>query len=72
MDKEKSYRLKKDIVIPKGTVFSDVNGTTSTYVRSMYRCTFGLTNHTSGNIIYGIDLGDKEILNYFEEIPNML
>ena len=68
MGKEKSYRLKEDIVIPKGTVFSDVNGTTSKYVRSMYQCTFGLTKDTSGNIIYGIDLGDKEILNYWEEL----
>ncbi len=64
----KSYRLKEDIIIPKGTVLECIDGRKTSYVNSMYEATIGLTKDTCGNFIYGIDLDDKEILNFFEEV----
>jgi hypothetical protein len=63
-----NYRLKKDIVVKAGTIFEPILGQVTKYVYSNYSHLFGLTNDSSGEIIYGIDPGDKEINDWFEEV----
>ena len=67
MDKERRYKLKEDVIIPKGTVLECIEGCTTRYSDSMYEAIIGLTKDTAGHFIYCVDTGDKEIMNYFEE-----
>lgn len=63
----KEYRLKKDLVIPAGSVFRERHGETQ-YGADCYQNTFGLTHDTAGWITYGIDPQDTDIFEWFEEI----
>lgn len=61
-------RLLKDIVIPRGTVFSDAPTST-------YRCgvghidaVIGLTDNSSGTVNYYFDEDDFELSDWFEDI----
>jgi len=59
--------LKKDIVIPAGTVFSRSARTTTRCGDNFYMCVLGLSQNTSGSFEYCID-DDLEVLNdYFED-----
>lgn len=66
--KEKSFVLTKEIVFPVGTVFTCIDGRTSRYSNDNYSASIGLTKDTSGEFVYGIDLSDKHINQFFEEI----
>ncbi len=73
-----SKRLKKDLIIPKGTIFRDIRpGTTVKYISpGHYDSIFGLTKDTYGSIMYSfdnnIDTKQKRLLNeYFENINSM-
>jgi hypothetical protein len=67
MDK-KVYRLKKDVVIPAGTMMSDINGITRRVVNDGFEKVFGLTNDTHGYFTYFIDEDDPEVFEWFEEV----
>jgi hypothetical protein len=60
--------LLKDIVIPAGTVFENIDGTRSTYVEDCYKSLIGLTDDTSGSIVYIVDKDDENINQYFREV----
>lgn len=54
--------LIKDIVIPAGTVFTDVPDEVHYYGDYFGGCTIGLTKHSFGDFIYEINGDDKEIV----------
>lgn len=60
-------RLKKDIVIPAGTVFEDVRGLRVEYGSNSYEHTLGLTKDSHGTLVYGFDRDDPELWDWFEE-----
>jgi hypothetical protein len=60
-------KLKKDIVIPAGTVFEGIDGLTVDYGSGNYDYTFGLTKDTVGSLIYGVDTSDLALGEWFEE-----
>jgi hypothetical protein len=67
----KKFKLLKDIVIPKGTIFENCDGMTSHFSNDNYLSTIGLTKNTSGRIIYGIDSSaacKEENAEWFEEV----
>ena len=47
--------LKKDIVIPAGTVFECCDGVTRRFASGNYETTLGLTKNTSGSFVYGFE-----------------
>lgn len=62
--------LKKDIVIPAGTVMSPVPpGSTTTHGDDCYEYTIGLTDDSSGSFYYYMDDPDRELDEWFEELP---
>ena len=64
-------RLKKDIVIGKGTIFRNCDDSTVKFVKDNYECVIGLSKDSSGLVVYGIDCDDHELmLEWFEDIPN--
>ncbi|MDD4906314.1 MAG: hypothetical protein PHD39_09185 [Methylobacter tundripaludum] len=68
MSKLKKFILKKDIVIPVGTVFTERFGKRE-YGENCYESeAFGLTKDTSGDVFYGIEPGDPEMSEWFEEV----
>jgi hypothetical protein len=68
--KEKRFRLKKDLIIHKGTIFNCIDGMTTEYISNMYSHGFGLTEDSSGELIYGIDPMDTKLQKWFEEISS--
>ena len=56
--------LLKDIVIPKGTVFTVASRETKRYGEGHYEATIGLSKNTSGSIHYSID-DDEEIMEEY-------
>ena len=65
------FKLKKDIVIPAGTIFNCVDGETRKYLNGNYSHLVALSNNTCGELIYGIETGfKKEESEWFEEIKN--
>lgn len=60
------YRLKKDIIIPAGTVFGPAP-TITTRSHGHIEHIFGLTLDTSGSVTYCID-NDPYLSEWFEEI----
>lgn len=60
-------RLKKDIIIPAGTVFNDVKGLVVEYGRDNYEHTLGLTKDSHGSLIYGLDRADPALEEWFED-----
>ena len=61
------YRLKKDIVIKKGTIMGCAPRKTRRYLNGHYDCIIGLSDNTSGTFEYFID-DDKGLEEYFEAI----
>ena len=66
--KQKQMRLLRDIVIPAGSLFNDIEGHVITHGAGMYRSLIGLTKDTFGDVIYSIDKGDPNIGEWFEEV----
>ncbi len=64
--KTKRVVLKKDIVIPAGTVFECIDGRKSEYVSGNYEASIGLSKDTSGGLIYGVELNDPACAEWFE------
>lgn len=60
-------RLKKDIVIPAGTILEHVNNLKVEYGRDNYEHIFGLTKDSSGSMIYGLDRADSALEEWFED-----
>lgn len=63
--------LRKDIIIPKGTVMKDVGGMTSHYGAGMFSHLIGLTPDTHGEFFYGVGDGlggleDERLSEWFE------
>jgi len=63
----KKIRLKKDIVIPAGTVFDNIDGMEVEYASGNYGHTLGLTENSSGSLVYGLDPFDPALEAWFEE-----
>ena len=61
--------LKKDIVIPAGSVFYQAPHTTERYGSNHYEHTIGLSDDTFGYIIYCIEPGD--LTDWFEGSDGM-
>jgi hypothetical protein len=62
------FKLKKEIVIPKGTIFEKFpRGTVRTFYEDNISYIFCLTNDSSGEIIYGLEPLDKDLKNWFGE-----
>jgi hypothetical protein len=61
--------LKKDIIIPAGSIFTTAPRRTDR-CDGHYIFDIGLTKDTCGSFIYYIDKGDEEELSdYFEDVP---
>jgi len=56
-------KLKKDIVIPKGTIFEDISGSKSEFIYDQYDYTLALDNDTCARIIVS-----SENEEYFEVV----
>jgi len=63
----KKVRLKKDIVIPAGTILEAVGGSSVKYGEGNYECTVGLTKDSAGYFVYGLDPAGPELWDWFEE-----
>ncbi len=66
-------RLKKDIIIPSGTIFDDACNMTVSYGTGMVSHIFGLTDDSSGEVFYGAGdglggLDDERLAEWFEVI----
>lgn len=59
--------LKKDLVIPKGTVLRNIDGMTSSFTNGNYETIFGLTADSFGRLIYSIDDDDADLDEWFEQ-----
>jgi len=64
----KDKRLKKDIVVPKGTIFQNYDGTTVKFKKDNYECGVGITKDSAGMLVYGIDPHDKDLEGWFEDV----
>lgn len=61
--------LLKDIVIPKGTVFTDANGVVDR-VQGHYATFVGLTNNTCGEFVYAFGDDQEEISEWFADFED--
>ena len=63
-------RLKKDIVIPAGTMFSGIPKNSNTkYHEDNYETSIGLTRNSFGTLVYCVDRDDAELLkDWFVEV----
>jgi len=64
----KSKKLKKDIVIPAGTVFQCCENMVLEAVRDTYTTSIGLTKDSDGEFVYSIDPDDPALDDWFEDI----
>jgi len=64
----KKYRLKKDIVIPAGTVFETAPIVKRNFDDDVVDAIFALTDDTAGICEYAVDWGDPKIGEFFEEV----
>jgi len=62
-----SMRLKKDIVIPAGTIFKEAPLQIQ-YNEDCYAHTLGLTSDSHGDLIYCIERDDKALAEWFEDV----
>lgn len=60
-----TMRLKKDIVIPAGTMFTEAP-LQIRYEEGCYSHTVGLTKNSSGDLVYCMDPMDKDLEEWFE------
>ncbi len=68
VNKTSYMRLKKDIVIPAGTIFKPADSIRRTYIKDFYEHILGLTKDSYGDLIYSVDPSDPEIKSWFEEV----
>jgi hypothetical protein len=54
------YRLKKDIVIPAGTIFDDASDEKVRYGDGVIHYTVGLTKNSFGDFLYALDGEEQE------------
>lgn len=67
--KGKTYKLKKDIVIPAGTVFLPAPTLTKRHGNGHILADFGLTRDSSGSIEYYMEPEEMaKLLDWFEEV----
>ena len=66
----RKFVLKKDIIIPAGTIFTERFGKREYGTNCYESPAFGLTKNTSGDVFYGIEPNDPEIQEWFEEIKH--
>lgn len=66
MKKRARYVLKKDLIIPAGTVFECVDGTTRRFASGNFEAVIGLSRDSSGSLVYGIEPGDPKCMEWFE------
>lgn len=59
-------RLKKDIVIPAGSIFDEAPLRIE-YNEGCYSHVVGLTPNSHGDIVYCIDEADKDLSEWFED-----
>lgn len=64
-DGDDTIVLKKDIVIPAGTVFSKAPKKTERYGSDHYSVTIGLTDDTSGELTYCIAQSEQQLREWF-------
>ena len=62
----KNKRLKKDIIIPAGTIFKPASQKTERFGNTHFEHTIGLTSDTYGVLTYCID--NNELDEWFETI----
>ena len=67
MTKRNTKILKKDIVIPAGTIFYCVDGRKSDFVKGNYACLISLNDDTCGELIYGMDDG-RYLDEWFDDV----
>jgi hypothetical protein len=68
----KKLVLKKDLIIPAGTVLKNIDGRQSTYIDGNYGYLIGLTNDSCGELIYGFDDLDESIGEWFDVVEESL
>lgn len=62
-------KLKKDIVIPAGTIFDNVDNESRKFYNGNFGFLFSLSDNTSGEVVYGFDSGfNSELDEWFEPI----
>lgn len=66
--RHRTMRLKRDILIPAGTIFFTAPTMTKRYGNEHFHHIIGLTDDTSGSLEYCVDEGDPEIMEWFEEV----
>ena len=70
----KKIKLKKDFIIPAGTVLNDIGGLEAKYGSGNYECIVGMTDNTWGSFVYSFDVDDEddpileEIDDWFEAV----
>lgn len=57
--------LKKDLVIPAGTVFECCDGVTRRFANGNFEATIGLTKNTCGSLVYGFE--DELLEEWFDK-----
>jgi len=62
----KTAILRKEIVIPAGTVFHDCECDEVWHGEGSFETTIGLTKGSSGDLVYCIDPLDKDLADWFE------
>lgn len=60
--------LRKDLIIPKGTVFIQSPTKTIRYGGEHFSATIGLTRNTFGEIEYCIDADHDELSEWFADL----
>ena len=61
-------KLKKDIVIPAGTIFNNCDGCSVHYGEENYETIIGLTENSFGTLVYSMEPMDKKVSEWFEEV----
>jgi len=64
------YRLKKDIVIPAGTIFGDASDEKVEYGDDVVHHTIGLTKDSFGDLFYALD-GEEQEDGSLELMPEL-
>ncbi|HCY85922.1 MAG TPA: hypothetical protein DHV36_12375 [Desulfobacteraceae bacterium] len=62
----KKKRLKKDIVIPAGTILGTAPAKTIRHGGDHFECTVGLTDDSFGSFTYCVD--DPALSDWFEDV----
>ena len=58
--------LKKDLVIPAGTVFESCDGLTRRHVSGNFEATIGLSKDSSGSFVCCLEPRDAGLSEWFE------